>query len=145
MNITKTHNFNKAEDVSIIPFLEFYYYSEKDISFTAVNEDGGKRPDYHIQTDNSLVEVKEIHDKESNQKHAQWGKIASKLQKAVDNNQLINKVKGTFLVNTPELFKTPTEQKAFESASSQVLQAVIDNKKEVKVFGVDFEINKVSK
>jgi len=144
MNITKKHNFNKAEDVSIIPFLEFYYASVKEVSFVAISEDGKKRPDYFIDVDSCLVEVKEIHDKESNQKHAQWGKIASKLQKAVDNNGLISKVKGTFLVNTPDLFKTPTEQKAFESASSQVLQAVIDNKKEVKVFGVEFEINKVS-
>lgn len=144
MNITKKHSFNKAEDVSIIPFLEFYYKSIKEVSFVAISEDGEKRPDYFISVDDCLVEVKEIHDKESNQKHAQWGKIASKLQKSVDNNELISKVKGTFLVNTPELFKTPTEQKAFESASNQVLQAVIDNKKEVKVFGVNFEINKVS-
>ena len=144
MNIRKKHNFNKAEDISIIPFLEFYYESEKEISFVAISEDGEKRPDYLIDVDNCLIEVKEIHDKESNQKRAQWGKIASKLQKAVDNNKLINKVKGTFLINTPELFKTPTEKGVFESVSSQVLQAVIDNKKEVKVFGVDFEINKVS-
>jgi len=144
MNITKKHSFNKAEDVSIIPFLEFYYASVKEVSFLAISEDGEKRPDYFIDVDNCLVEVKEIHDKDSNQKHAQWGKIASKLQKAVDNNKLISKVIGTFLVNTPELFKTPTEQKAFESASSQVLRAVIDNKKVVKVFGAEFEINKVS-
>lgn len=144
MNIRKKHSFNKAEDVSIIPFLEFYYESIKEVSFVAISEDGEKRPDYFIDVDSCLAEVKEIHDKESNQKYAQWGKIVSKLQKAVDNNKLISKVKGTFLVNTPELFKTPTEQRAFESASSQVLQAVIDNEKEVKVFGVDFEINKVS-
>ncbi len=144
MNIRKKHNFNKTEDVAIIPFLEFYYRSEKEISFIAINEDEEKRPDYHVETDNTLIEVKEIHDRESNQKHAQWGEIASKLQKAVDKNKLISQVKGTFLVNTPELFKTPTEQKAFESASSQILQVVIDNKKDVKVFGVNFEINKVS-
>ena len=144
MNIRKKHSFNKAEDVSIIPFLEFYYESIEEVSFVAIPEDGEKRPDYFIDVDSYLVEVKEIHDKKSNQKYAQWGKIVSKLQKAVDNNKLISKVKGTFLVNTPELFKTPTEQKTFESASSRVLQAVIDNEKKVKVFKVDFEINKVS-
>lgn len=143
--IIKNDGITKKEHVYVVPFLEFYSRDLKeDIHFSNIREEANKRPDYYIDTINTLLEVKEIHDRISNEKSAQWGRIANKLQKAVDNNNLISKVLGTYLVNTPELFKTPTEQKAFESASSLVLQAVIDNEKGVKIFGVDFEINKVS-
>lgn len=146
MIIKKDHTVSKKEDASIIPFLEYYCKStKKDIHFSGISEEVNKRPDYYLETTNELIEVKEIHDRESNQKHAQWGKIIARLQKAVDTNQLLSQVSGTFLVNTPDVFKTPTEQEAFDSASTQVIQAVVDNKKTVNVFGFEFEIKKVSK
>ncbi len=146
MIIKKDHSISKKEDISIIPFLEYYCKSTKgDVHFSGIAEEINKCPDYYLETTNELIEVKEIHDRESNQKHAQWGKIITRLQKAVDANSLLSQVNGTFLVNTPDVFKTPTEQKAFDSASTQVIQAVVDNKKAVKVFGFEFEIKKVSK
>jgi hypothetical protein len=145
MKIVKQHTITKAEDVSIIPFLEYYYSgSRQDITFMSVAEDVNKRPDYYVSSANTLIEVKEIHDRLSNQKHAQWNRIVSKLQKAVDTNNLLSQVKGTFLVNTPEIFKTPTEQQAFITASTDILKSVISNEKTIKIFGVEFEINKVS-
>ncbi len=145
MIIKKDHSVTKREDVDIIPFLDYYYHPKKeDIYFSGIIEEKEKRPDYFIETTNTLIEVKEIHDRESNRKHAQWGKIINKLQKAVDTNKLLSKVSGTFLINTPGTFKTPTEQQAFDNASTQVLQAVIENKESIKVFGVEFEIKKVS-
>lgn len=144
--IIKTNNkIFKQENIEIIPFIEYYYQNlESKIYFSAIPEDYGKRPDYYINNTETLVEVKEIHDRESNQKHAQWGKIITKLQKAVDSNKLLQQVKGTYLVNTPERFKTPTELKVFINASNEILKAIIDNKKEKEMFNVNFEINKVS-
>ncbi len=143
--ITKKETTTKSEDAYLVPFLEYYFADfKKVINFKGILEEKDKRPDYYVTPLNILVEVKEIHDRESNQKHAQWGKIVNKLQKAVEANKLLSQVKGTFLINTPEIFKTPTEQRAFEIASDQVLQAVINYKRNVRVFKVEFEINKVS-
>lgn len=145
IKIIKKNKTAKKEDAHVIPFLEFYYSgSKKDLKFSDISEGADKKPDYFINTSNTLLEVKEIHDMTSNQKHAQWGKIANKLQKAIDNNELLDKVQGTFLINTPEVFKTPTEEKTFKEVSSVILSAVIKNEKTVRVFKVDFEINKVS-
>ncbi len=144
MKITKKHTITKQEDVVIIPFLEFLYKDIKNITVSGIPEDKIKTPDYYIETTNTLIEVKEIHDRESNQKHALWAKIVTRLQKAVDQNELLTEVKGTFLVNTPERFKSPTNQSSFDSAAGQVLRAVIDNQKIVNIFNVPFEINKVS-
>ena len=89
IKLTKKHTISKPEDVHIVPFLENYYRdSEGEVIFSAIIEDTNKRPDYAIESTSALLEVKEIHDRESNQKHAQWAKIITKLQKAVDENTL---------------------------------------------------------
>lgn len=141
MKIIKNTKITKREDVNIIPFLEFYYINSPDgISFSAISESSIKQPDYIIDSTNTLIEIKEIHDKISNQKLAQWGIITNRLQQAVDNNKLLSKVKGTYLVNTPEkyrLFK-------FDEASKVVLEAVIKDEKNINVFGFNFKIEKVS-
>ena len=144
MNIVKKHNFNKSEDISVIPFLEYYYQHEKEIIYMAIKEDGEKRPDYYIEKVNCLIEIKEIHDKDSNERTAQWSKILSKIQTAVQKNKLLKSVKGTFLVNTPDVFKTPTEETSFNEASAKILNAIINNRRDVDVYNVRFEITKIS-
>lgn len=144
MKIIKNHTTSKTEDTAIIPFLEYLYRGEKEIAFAAIPESTGKRPDYFVESTRTLIEVKEIHDRASNQQHALWAKIASNLQKAVEANKIMFQIKGTYLVNTPARFRSPTDKKSFEDAATQVLKAVIANEKTVNVFGVEFEINKVS-
>ncbi|HSW97555.1 MAG TPA: hypothetical protein VLF89_07055 [Candidatus Saccharimonadales bacterium] len=143
MKIIKKEKQSKREDAVVIPFLEHYYsWFTEDISFSSVAESHENRPDYFVDTTKTLIEIKEIHDRTSNQRHAQWGKIANRLQKATDNSYLLKQVKGTYLVNTPDVFKLHK----FEDAASQVLQAIIDgvNQQRINILGINFEINKVS-
>ena len=144
MKITKKDKENKREDAVIIPFLEYYYSSyTENISFSSVKEGCEKRPDYFVDTTRTLIEIKEIHDRTSNQKHAQWGSVVNKLQKTTNNNSLLKQVKGTYLVNTPDVFRLYK----FEEASSQILQSIIDGvdkQKKKIVLGINFDINKVS-
>lgn len=144
MKKIKSHTTSKTEDTAIIPFLDHLYRGKTEIAFVAIPESTGKRPDYFVESTKTLIEVKEIHDRASNQQHALWTKIASNLQKAVDANKIMYQVKGTYIVNTPVRFRSPTDKKSFDDASTQVLKAVIANEKTVNVFGVEFEINKVS-
>lgn len=138
----KNPKIHKKEDASIVSFLQYYSSKlKKNLFYSAIKENNQiGTPDYYIEPINTLIEVKEIHDRASNQKQAQWGDIATNLQKAVDNGELLSSVKGTYLVNTPELFKLHK----FNEASKIILEAVVKNDKKVNVFGADFEINKVS-
>lgn len=143
MKLIKKNKENKREDATIIPFLESYYSEfTGDVVFSSVIEGSENRPDYFVETTKTLIEIKEIHDRVSNQKHAQWGNIVNKLQKATNSNDLLKKVKGTYLVNTPDTFKLYK----FEEASSQILQAIIDgvDKQTINVLGINFAVNKVS-
>jgi len=143
MKIIKIDKDNKREDIIIIPFLEYYYSKNTEkISFSSVLEGHENRPDYFVDTTKTLIEVKEIHDRTSNQKHAQWGNVVNKLQKATDSNDLLKQVKGTYIVNTPDVFKLHK----FDEASSQILQLIIDgvDKQTISVLGINYEVNKVS-
>lgn len=136
---------DKKEDSSCIAFLNNYLGSKYPvIHLEAISEAENRRPDYYIREPKLLVEIKEIHDKAENARSAQWGKIVNKLQKAVDNNSKINNVRGLYLINTPPVFKTPTENSRFISASNEVIDAVLMGQQSVKVFNYEFEIKKVS-
>ena len=136
----------KRENENLIPFLEFYLkHKIRNSDFTELPKtSNGKTPDYYVNEIKGLVEVKEVRDRNDLERHAQWGIIVTRLQRAVDADELIGKVKGSYLIDTPHTFKTPTEKKRFDEAAKVVIQAVINQQTTVKVFGYDFEINKVS-
>ncbi len=142
MKIIKNDKENKREDAVIIPFLEHYYRPYGAINFSSVAETHENRPDYFVDTTKTVIEIKEIHDRTYNQKHAQWGIVVNKLQKATDNNELLKQVKGTYIVNTPEVFKLHK----FDEVSSRILQAIIDgvDKQIINVLNINFEVDKVS-
>lgn len=146
MKLFRLHKFNKREDINAILFLEYYIEkkSKLKIHFEAIRERKSNTPDYYIPETQTLIEIKEIHDVESNKQSAQWGKIISKLQKAVNNNPKIDKVKGLYLVNTPPIFKFPTENKRFEEAAEDILEAILNGQESISVFSREFEIKKVS-
>ena len=140
--IIKSNKNTKREDVNIIPFLDFYCLRlKKDVVFKDFLEEG--RPDYFIETLDTLVEIKEIHDRASNERHAQWGKVINKLQKATDINSERSTVKGTYLVNTPEVFKLYK----FEDTATEIIKNIVggvNKRKIIDISGINFEINKVS-
>lgn len=141
-HIIKSNKNTKKEDINIIPFLDYYCsHLKKDVVFRDFPEEG--RPDYFIETLNTLVEIKEIHDRASNERHAQWGKVINKLQKATDLNSDRSTVKGTYLVNTPEVFKLHR----FEDTAIQIIKNIVsgvNKRKVIDISGINFEINKVS-
>lgn len=135
----------KKEDVNIKPFLDFYLKGKAPERYIPIPEGNGKTPDYYIPSEDTLIEVKEIHDQKDLKRHSQWGTIASKLQKAIDASQLINKVVGSYLIDTPHTYKSPTDTGSFKKAAEDVIKAVIRGSKMVKVFKYDFKITRVSK
>lgn len=144
MRIIKSQPIKK-EDNSCTAFLMGYLGNKYPvIHLEAISEAEGRRPDYYVKEPQLLIEIKEIHDRAENARSAQWGKIVSKLQKAVDNNSKIDNVKGLYLVNTPPVFKTPTENSHFISASDEIISAVLTGQQSIKVFNYEFEIKKVS-
>ena len=145
VEVIKKYKKKKSEDIPIIPFLEFMYSNYKKIYLSAIKESPSmKKPDYFVETTNTLIEVKEIHDRGSDERRVKWANIVSKLQKSVNKNKLINSIKGTFLIETPKLSKFPTQPYIFDYMSDKILEAVIGNKKTVKIRKFELEIKKVS-
>lgn len=134
----------KRENTNLVPFLAYLIGKQKPkTKFVELKTSSRKTPDYYIPSINALIEVKEIHDNAANNKYAQWGTIINKLQKATDKNVLLVKVTGTYLVNTPEVFKLHE----YENTSTQIIQEIIsgvNKQKIINVSGINFEINKVN-
>ncbi|MHB8442759.1 MAG: hypothetical protein ACYDAS_00100 [Patescibacteria group bacterium] len=145
IRVIKKDAIIKEEDEYVIPFLKIYYSKfNRDIYFLGIPEERNKRPDYLINTTNTLIEVKEIHDRGFVERRHKWAKITCKLQKSVNENKLISSVEGTFLIKTPELSRFPTQQNVFDVISDKILNAVIENKKTVEIRKFELEIKKIS-
>ncbi|EKD99687.1 MAG: hypothetical protein ACD_22C00206G0004 [uncultured bacterium] len=130
----------KQEDAYLIPFLtNFYGKRHAKIEFIAL-----ERPDYFIKQLNTYVEVKEIHDSESNKSHAIWGKIVNKISSEVYSNPKYKQVRGTYLVNVPENIKTPTEQTYFAKEADSILNSILENKLGAKISSLSITISKIN-
>lgn len=138
------NDISKREDVYLKNFLTFYFGSEEVIIEPIREEADTKTPDYFISNKNVLIEVKEVHDRESNEQLAQWSIVIKKLQNAIDQSPKLREIRGTYLIDTPPVFKTPTDKERFNEAASKILESVINLNKDVSVFNNSFKINKVS-
>lgn len=143
MKIINEPNTQKKEDINIIPFLEFLYQHEHgNLHIKPVKEKTGiSTPDYFASEKSLLVEVKQIIDNRDLSGHVQWSRVASNLQKAVNNNSKMSKVKGSYLVNTSPMIKT----REFSEIAEGILSELTAGKTgKINVARHDFEINKVS-
>lgn len=141
----KFSNKNKKENQQLRALLNHRYGKHILWEVLCIPEGNGKTPDYFVKNKGELVEIKEIHDAVDVGRSAQWGKIINKLQKAVDKNNKLSNVKGTFLIETPFEFRTPTDKPFFTKAAVDIIKAVLWNKKKIVVGSVNFKVIKVSK
>lgn len=130
------------EDTIIKDFLKSF--SGEIPIFELIATGSGRTADFYLPHQKILGEIKEIHDVEQNKSLAQWGKIISKLRKSVQNNSTYKQVKGLFSIDTPPIFKFPTEKFHYENAAKELIKAVLERKNSLVLYGVEFKIEKIS-
>lgn len=132
-----------------LPFMEFYLPSlnwDPNRSLDIHSPDQEERvssPDYYIQQPGLLIEVSAIHDREQTEEIAWWGSIIRKIREHLQGNPKLKKVSGLYLLETPRVFKFPTEKENYEKAADAILDAVIGGEKAVTVNGIPFKIKKI--
>lgn len=143
--VIKIGTVSKKEDKNIQFFLDFYPQpSFGEVHFEAIPEDSyGKSPDFYVPEIKALVEVKELHDRGMVEELAQWSRIATNLEHAVENHPDYQKVRGEYLINTPDIFKFPSSESRLENAADSIVRAVLAGVKSVIVFDILFEITKI--
>jgi hypothetical protein len=135
----------KKENKYIQYFLEFCCAQDSEVpSFEPTKEAKHKTSDYYIPELKTAIEVKEIHDTEANNNLAQWSKIIGKMRKYVDKHVEYKNIEGLYSVNTPTVFKFPTEKPHYQKAADDLIKAIKEEKSEVNIRDIKFEIKKIS-
>jgi len=104
----------------------------------------GNIPDFYLPKSRILIEIKGIHNYESNQRLAQWDRAVTMLKKQVDALPELNQINGLYSVTTPNVFKYPSKPTQFKEGAENLLRAIIDGREEAKVFDVIFQIKKIN-
>jgi len=130
------------EDSVVKEFIKSFPGEEPIFELIATNNQ--KTADFYLPHKKILGEIKEIHDVEQNKSLAQWGKIISKLRESVQKNVDYKKVTGLFSINTPPVFKFPTEKFHHEKAAEELIRAVLEGRGNLVLHGIEFKIEKIS-
>ncbi len=130
------------EDSIIKDFIKSF--SAETPNYELIGTGSTKTADFYWPPQKILGEIKEIHDVEQNKSLAQWGKIINKLRESVQRNVTYKQVQGLFSINTPPVFKFPTEVFHYEKAAGELIKAVLNGGHNIVLHGVDFKIERIS-
>lgn len=111
----------------------------------------GKGADYFVPNAGLLVEATQLIDNQDLAKHARWSISVNTLSKLIKDTERFTDIQGLYAISTPEGFGLKASQLKSKSildskikpAAEKIIQAIIDKKPDVTIFGTKLKIEKV--